>query len=158
MAKCRISFYGGRFSTCHLSNRGISWVTKDGVHRTNYFGSLTHASTCHTEAYSGEEIYVPFKSLLPLVDPNDVILGGWDIFTMNLADAMACARVFDINLQKQLRPYMQDMVPLPGVYDPDFIAANQGARADNCIQGTNMEELEQLRKDIRYMHCHSEAG
>ncbi|KAL3695348.1 hypothetical protein R1sor_009424 [Riccia sorocarpa] len=133
-----------------IANReGISWVTKDGVQRANYFGSLTQASTCHIGAYSGEEIYVPFKSLLPLVDPNDVILGGWDISSMNLADAMARARVLDIDLQKQLRPYMQDMVPLPGVYDPDFIAANQGARADNCIKGTKLEQLEQLRKDIR---------
>lgn len=42
-------------------------MTKDGVQRANYFGSLTQASTCHIGAYSGEEIYVPFKSLLPMV-------------------------------------------------------------------------------------------
>ncbi|KAL3698816.1 hypothetical protein R1sor_012892 [Riccia sorocarpa] len=120
-----------------LFGLGISWVTKDGVQRANYFGSLTQASTWHIGAYSGEEIYVPLKSLLPLVDPNDVILGGWDISSMNLADVTARARVLDIDFQKQLRPYMQDMVPLPGVYEPDFIAANQGVRVDNYIKGTN---------------------
>ncbi|KAL3692225.1 hypothetical protein R1sor_005876 [Riccia sorocarpa] len=137
-------------------------------------------STRHIGAYSGEGDLRAFKSLLPLVDPNDVILGGWDISSMNLADAMARARVLGIDLQKQLfptsissdsnsldqsveglyicvlgidlqkqlRPYMQDMVLLLGVYYPDFIAANQGARADNYIKGTKLEQLEQLRKDI----------
>ncbi|KAF8100356.1 hypothetical protein N665_0226s0018 [Sinapis alba] len=67
-----------------------------------------------------------FKNLLPMVNPDDVVFGGWDISDMNLADVMARARVLDIDLQKQLRPYMEHMVPLPGIYDPDFIAANQG--------------------------------
>ena len=56
---------------------------------------------------------------------------------MNLADDMARANVFDIDLQMQLRPYMESMVPLPGIYDPDFIAANQGSRANNVIKGTD---------------------
>lgn len=34
-------------------------------------------------------------------------------------------QVFDFELQKQLVPYMREMVPLPGIYDPAFIAANQ---------------------------------
>lgn len=29
--------------------------------------------------YKGEEIHVPFSSLLPMVHPNDFVLGGWDI-------------------------------------------------------------------------------
>jgi myo-inositol-1-phosphate synthase len=133
-----------------ISNReGISWVTKDGVQHANYFGSLTQASTCRIGSFSGEEIYVPFKSLLPMVDPNDIVIGGWDISDMNLADAMERARVLDIDLQKQLRPLMQDMVPLPGIYDPDFIAANQGSRANNMIKGSKKEQMERVIQDIR---------
>lgn len=44
---------------------------------------------------------------------------------LNLAEAMERARVLDFELQKQLVPYMRDTVPLPGIYDPAFIAANQ---------------------------------
>lgn len=69
---------------------------------------------------------------------------------MNLADAMARAKVLDIDLQKQLRPYMEHMVPLPGIYDPDFIAANQSTRANNVIKGTREEQVQQIIKDIRY--------
>jgi hypothetical protein len=32
-------------------------------------------------------------------------------------------------------PVLQkDIVPRPGIYDANFIAANQEARADNCIE------------------------
>ncbi|RWW57733.1 hypothetical protein BHE74_00035456 [Ensete ventricosum] len=55
---------------------------------------------------------------------------------MNLADAMARAKVLDLDLQKQLRPYMESMVPLPGIFDPDFVAANQ-ERYSNVVAGLN---------------------
>lgn len=85
------------------------------------------------------------------MNPDEIVFGGWDISDMNLADAMARAKVLDIDLQKQLRPYMESMVPLPGIYDPDFIAANQGSRANNVIKGTKKEQVEQIIKDIRYL-------
>lgn len=83
------------------------------------------------------------------VDPNDIVFGGWDISNLNLADAMARARVLDIDLQKQLLPYMQDMVPLPGIFDPDFIAANQGERANHTIKGSKKQQVQQIVQDIR---------
>lgn len=60
---------------------------------------------------------------------------------MNLADAMERAQVLDFELQKQLVPLMRDMVPLPGIYDPAFIAANQAERADNIIKGSKREQV-----------------
>jgi len=95
------------------------------------------------------------KMGLEQVNPDDIVFGGWDISNMNLADAMARAKVLDIDLQKQLRPFMEHMVPLPGIYDPDFIAANQDSRANNIIKGTKKEQVEQVIKDIRYLHCYS---
>lgn len=85
------------------------------------------------------------------MNPDDVVFGGWDISNMNLADAMARAKVFEIDLQNQLRTYMESMVPLPGIYDPDFIAANQGSRANNVIKGTKKEQMQQIIKDIQYV-------
>merc|ERR1712176_996128 len=67
---------------------------------------------------------------------------------MNLAEAMERARVLDYDLQMQLWDDMKKMTPLPSIYDPAFIAANQAERADNCIKGTKMEQVEQIRKDI----------
>ena len=59
------------------------------------------------------------------------------------------SQVLDWELQRQLVPYMKEHVPLPGIYDADFIAANQDTRADNIIKGTRSEQVEQVRQQIR---------
>jgi hypothetical protein len=40
------------------------------------------------------DVYVPLRSLLPMVAPNDLVFSGWDISAMNLGDAMRRAKVF----------------------------------------------------------------
>lgn len=133
-----------------LANKhGITWMTKDGLRKPNFFGSLTQAATVRIGNYEGEEVYVPFKGLLPMVEPNDVVLGGWDISGLNMAEAMERAKVLDWSLQEQLVPYMKDLTPLPGIYDPIFIAANQEERADNLIKGSKAEQVEVVRQQIR---------
>ena len=134
-----------------IANRNkISWNTRTGVQESNFFGSVTQASTVRIGKNSkGEDVYVPLSDLLPMVDPRDLVIGGWDINNLNLADAMLRAQVFEYDFQRQLIPYLKDIVPLPSVYYPDFIAANQGARANNVLPGTKQEHLEKIRSDIR---------
>ena len=124
-------------------------MTKDGLRTPNYWGSLTQAATVRVGNVAGEEAHAPVSSLLPMVHPNDIELGGWDISGLNLADAMERAKVVDWELQKQLAPLMSALVPLPGAHDGGFIAANQGERADNVIAGSKQEQLDRLRSDIR---------
>merc|ERR1719479_882525 len=81
-----------------------------------------------------------------MVNPNDVVLGGWDISKMNLGDAMRRAAVLDLNLQEKLRAEMAQMVPRPAPFDKNFVAANQESRANNVIPGTQQD---QLRADLR---------
>lgn len=134
-----------------IANRlGLSWDTKHGVQHSNYFGSLTQATTIRIgTSADGKNVHIPFKNILPMVDPNNLVIGGWDISKTNMADAMKRAEVLEWDLQRQLIPHMKDIVPLPSVYYPEFIAANQEERADNVIPGTKQEHLEHIRKDIR---------
>lgn len=89
------------------------------------------------------------KSILPMVNPNEIVFGGWDINDANLADAMERAMVLEYDLQRQLKPYLKDIKPLPSIYDPDFVAANQKERANHCLEGTRSEMLEKVRQDMR---------
>jgi myo-inositol-1-phosphate synthase len=90
------------------------------------------------------------KDILPMVNPNDLVLDGWDISALNIADAMERAKVLDYNLQIQLRPLMQKMRPRKAIFDPDFIAANQSERADNVIETSDKwAQVSQIRSDIR---------
>jgi len=135
-----------------LANKlNIKWRTKSGEQTPDYFGSLTQASTVRLGSSGGRDVYVPFNSLLPMVHPNDLVLGGWDISSMNLADAMVRAQVLDYDLQRQLYPLMKDFVPLPSVYYPDFIAANQSDRADNVLLpgAGKKEHVDAIRGQIR---------
>jgi len=127
----------------------LSWQKKSKKIQPNYFGSLTQASTIRVGSTERGDIYVPFNRILPMVDPNDLIVGGWDINSSNLALGMRRADVFDADLQRQLWPHMEPIKPWPSVYDPDFIAANQQERADHLINGTKQECLERIRQDIR---------
>lgn len=127
----------------------ISWQTKRGTQNPNYYGSLTQASTVRVGNFQGEECFVPFNKLLPMVHPNDIVLGGWDISGDTLDKAMERAQVLDVDLQNRVKSYMKEMKPLPAIFDPAFVAENQQGRADNVIKGTKMEQIEQVREDLR---------
>lgn len=145
---------GSTLSATILANRhNIIWRTKGGVQQPNYIGSLLRASTVRlgSDPATGKDIHVPISDVLPMVHPNDLVLGGWDISGARLDEAMKRAQVLDYDLQRQVAPHMAELgAPLPSIYYPDFIAANQEARADNVVPGTDKQaHLEHLRADIR---------
>ncbi|CAI7572701.1 unnamed protein product [Penicillium palitans] len=135
------------------NRRNLSWETRDGKQTSNYYGSIVMSSTVKlgSDAKTGEEINIPFHDLLPMVHPNDLAIGGWDISSLNLAESMDRAQVLEPTLKNQVRKEMVEMKPLPSIYYPDFIAANQEDRADNIIEGDKAcwAHVEQIQKDIR---------
>ncbi|XP_016770070.1 inositol-3-phosphate synthase 1-B isoform X2 [Apis mellifera] len=140
---------GTTITAALLANKlKLTWDTKNGIQKANWYGSLIQASTIRLGKGNKEDIYVPMSWMLPMVNPDDIQIDGWDISDMNLADAMQRAKVLNINLQKQLVEHMMHMKPRKSIYYADFIAANQEKRANNVISGTKFEQLEQIRKDI----------
>ncbi|KAJ1995000.1 Myo-inositol-1-phosphate synthase [Dimargaris cristalligena] len=144
---------GSTLTASILANRlGIEWHTKEGLQRPNYFGSVVLSSTLKlgVDDTTGADVFVPFHDILPMVHPNDLVIGGWDINKANLADAMSRSQVLDYDLQRQVRPHLESLSPLPSIYYPDYIAANQNERADNVIPGTDKwAHMEHIRQDIR---------
>lgn len=137
-----------------LANRhNVVWHTKSGIQQPNYIGSVLRASTIRlgVDPITGKDVNVPLGDVLPMVHPNDLVLGGWDISGLPLDKAMARAEVLPWDLQRQLIGHMAHLgKPLPSIYYPDFIAANQEARADNLISGNDKQvHLERIRADIR---------
>lgn len=141
-----------------IANRkGLSWNKKSETYTANYFGSITQASTVRV-GYTpdGVDHFVPLGKIVPMVHPNDLVIGGWDISKINLAEAMKRANVFDYDLQRQLEKDMSEITPLPAAYFDDFIASNQEQRADNVIPGDKQQVLEQLRADIKNFKAENE--
>ncbi|CAG2164762.1 unnamed protein product [Oppiella nova] len=133
------------------NTHAMHWTTKEGTVRANYFGSITQSSTVllGTDP-SGKDVYIPMKDMIPMVNPNDLVVDGWDISGVSIAEAMKRAKVLDYNLQTQLIPLMQDMRPRKAIFDSDFIAANQSQRADNVIESRDKwTQISLIREDIR---------
>lgn len=143
--------------------------------KANYFGSLLESSTVCLGSGPDGEVYTPFRDLLPMVHPDDIVFdgkciscgdltlclwlcsndwscnicAGWDISSLDLGRAMERAQVLDWSLQEKLRPHMSQIKPRPSVYIPEFIAANQEQRADNLIRGSKVEQV----KYYSQLHC-----
>ena len=141
---------GTTFTGAYLANKhGLAWETKSGTKQPNWFGSILQASTVSLGFSNEGEVYVPMRDVLPMVHPDSLVIGGWDISSMSIGSAMKRAEVFDFNLQQKLLPYMENMKPRCAIYRQDFIAANQVDRADNVVHGTAEEQLAVIRNDIK---------
>ncbi|KAF7351434.1 Inositol-3-phosphate synthase [Mycena sanguinolenta] len=136
-----IGIGGNNGSTLTVSNNPIT------------LGQFSRASTVRigTDGSTGQDVHVPISDVLPMVHPNDLVLGGWDISGLSMDKAMERAKVLDYDLQRQVAPHLVALgKPLPSIYYPDFIAANQEARADNVVPGADKQaHLDHLRRDIR---------
>jgi myo-inositol-1-phosphate synthase len=141
-----VTFTGGI-----IANRCcMEWDTRRGSKKANYHGSITQSSCIQLgNDKKGKNVYTPFKSIVPMLDPNNIVVGGWDISNMPLNKAMKRSMVFEPGLIDLLYEKM-DLTPLPGVYYPGFIAKNQDERANNILSGkSKMEHMNIIRKNIR---------
>ncbi|CAG9832607.1 unnamed protein product [Diabrotica balteata] len=129
---------GSTFTAAVIANKlGLTWPTKKGVQQANWYGSLTQAATVAL----GDDVFVPFSKLLPMVHPDDIVIGGWDISSANLAESMERAQVLEPMLQQQLKPHMQTLKPKPSVYIPEFIAANQISKSNVVDDMVNSNDI-----------------
>jgi Myo-inositol-1-phosphate synthase len=69
------------------------------------WGSVMLAST--VKLGNDPKANSPLKNMLPMVDPSEIVWGGWDISSMNLGEAMKRSKVLDNDL------HMKEINPLP---------------------------------------------
>lgn len=130
----------------------LQWNSKEGTLSSNFYGSVCMSSTMSIGFDSenmSKEVFVPWYEVVPMVDPCDIVIGGWDINKLDMAESMRRSQVFDYELQEKLYPMMKNMNPLPSIYKQSFIALNQKDRANNIINGNLKEQIETIRKDIQ---------
>jgi myo-inositol-1-phosphate synthase len=132
------------------NKKKLKWDTKRGEVKANYHGSLTQCSTTWLGQDDKGNTYVaPFKALLPMVNPDDLVISGWDISKLNMYEATKRAKVLEPTMYNQLKDELEKMVPLPAIFDLSFVAPNQENRADNVIKGTKQEQMDEVRKQMK---------
>jgi myo-inositol-1-phosphate synthase len=105
----------------------------------------------HSEG--GRKVSTPVRDLVALTDLNDLVFGGWDIFSENAYEAAKYAQVLDKELIEALREPLSKIQPMAAVFDKNYIKKIDGP---NVKRGaTKMDLVEQLRADIRqFMKTH----
>lgn len=82
----------------------LSWETKNGTVHANLFGSFTQSATAHVGFKFDErtghlsDVHKPVKDIMPMVDPCDFVISGWDISNANLYEACKRSRVLEPDL------------------------------------------------------------
>jgi len=109
-------------------------------------GSLTQMGTIRlgkrTEGRSPR-----IADLFPLAHLDDVVFGGWDIFSENTYDAAKTAGVLEAPLLEQIRSELEAIKPWPAVFDQRYVKRLDGP---NVKKGKNKKDLaEQVVADIR---------
>lgn len=135
---------GSTFTAGVLANRkNLSWETKQGEQKANFYGSFTQSATTHVgfkfneETGNLQDVFKPINQLLPMASPVDFDVCGWDISNKNLYESAKRAHVLEPMLIEKLKEDLEKIVPMPAVLNPDFIASNQADRCDNVRTGTN---------------------
>jgi myo-inositol-1-phosphate synthase len=109
-------------------------------------GSLTQMATIRLgKRTDGRSPMI--KDFVPLADLNDLVFGGWDIFTDSAYEAAANARVLNPQHLAQLKPFLDTIKPMSAVFDKNYVKLLDGP---NVKKGKNKLDLaNQLREDIR---------
>jgi myo-inositol-1-phosphate synthase len=146
---------GSTFTAGVIANRRkLTWASKMGKQTANFFGSLTQSVTVpvgfkKTASGALEDVHKFVHELVPMVNPCDFEITGWDISGLNIYDSCYRAQVIEPTLIELMKPELSSMVPLKAVFNGKYIASNQADRVDNVFVGTNLQCIEKIRKDIR---------
>jgi myo-inositol-1-phosphate synthase len=69
---------GSTFTAGIIANKlNMTWKTKRGKQSVNYYGSIMTAYTIRLEySQDNQEVYVPLKDVLSVLNPNDLAISG----------------------------------------------------------------------------------
>jgi myo-inositol-1-phosphate synthase len=108
-------------------------------------GSLTQMGTIRLGKRT--EGRVPMiKDFIPLASLDDLVFGGWDIFSDNIYQAGIKAGVLERSLLDQVKPALEQIRPWPAVFDKNYVRRLDGANVKKAAN--KMELAEQLQDDI----------
>jgi myo-inositol-1-phosphate synthase len=86
------------------------------------------------------------KDFVPLASLNDVVFGGWDVFSDNVYDAATNAAVLDKDLLAKLKPELEAVVPMKAAFDKNYAKNLTGTHVK---EGTRFELAQQVIEDIQ---------
>lgn len=90
--------------------------------------------------------FAPIKEFVDLVDPADMVFGGWDCFPDSAYEAACKAKVLQPEHIEAVRDELEAVQPMPAVFDRKFVQNLDGRHVKTAA--TKMGLAEMLMKDI----------
>jgi len=85
-----------------------------------------------------ENRYPLIKDFVPLADLNNIVFGGWDVYTDNVYEAAMNAKVLEPALLQSIKPELEAIVPMKAVFDKSYIKNLNG---ENIKQAATKYDL-----------------
>jgi myo-inositol-1-phosphate synthase len=109
-------------------------------------GSLTQMGTVRLGKRT-ENRSPRVADLVPLASLDDVVFGGWDIFSENCYEAARTAGVLERDLLDRIKPELEAITPWPALFDQRYVKRLSGS---NVKTGRHKKDLaDQVIADIR---------
>jgi myo-inositol-1-phosphate synthase len=109
-------------------------------------GSLTQMGTIRLGKRT-EDRNPRIRDFAPLAGLDQIVFGGWDVYSDNVYQAALEAKVLDRTLVEQLKDELQTISPMKAVFDKTYVRNLDGKHVKTGA--TKMDLAEQLMEDIR---------
>ena len=109
-------------------------------------GSLTQMGTIRLGKRTENRVPA-IKDFVPLVPLDDLVFGGWDIFSDDMYQAALKAGVLEEKLIEQVRPSLESIRPWPAAFDKSYVRRLDGPNVKKAAN--KMELAEQVQDDIK---------
>ena len=110
-------------------------------------GSITQMAKIRVGRGEAKQ-YKHIGEIVPMPSLDDIEFGAWDILPDNAFESAMHAEVLRDRDIYPVKQELEKIVPMKGVYDPDYVKALDGTWAKDTHL-TRWELMEQVRQDIR---------
>ena len=108
-------------------------------------GSLTQAGTVRLGKRTDNRAPA-ISDFVPIAGLDDLVFGGWDVFSDNAYEAARKAGVLRSEHLDPLKGFLEGIRPWPAVFDPDYVKKLSG---EHVKKGTRRELADQVEADNR---------
>jgi myo-inositol-1-phosphate synthase len=118
-------------------------AVKKGVSQP--IGSLTQMGTIRLGKRT-ENRNPKIKEFVPIADLNDIVFGGWDVYSDNVYEAAMHAKVLEESLLNKVKDGLEKIVPMKAAFDKNYAKNLIGTHVK---EGTRYELAQQVMQDIK---------
>jgi myo-inositol-1-phosphate synthase len=93
-----------------------------------------------------ENRYPKIKEFVPLADLNDIVFGGWDVYSDNVYEAAVNAAVLEPGLLNSVKAELESIKPMKAAFDKNYAKNLDGTHVKT---GTRLEMANELMEDIK---------